>query len=131
MSLCVLKGHLLAEELLTEYISTRLPHFEHLQIDRNHWGFANKLELAASVSSNQHHDVWVWGALKKLNSLRNKLSHGLEPTGLDQSVQDFQQAVKPHAPSKFQGKEVTIYGYVLFTVSGLFVVFKSSEGKIA
>ncbi len=131
ISLAILKGHLLAEEILADYISIKIKHSEHLRLEKNHWGFANKVELASALASDQHHDVWVWTALKKLNALRNKLSHGLEPKGLDKAISEFKKAVKPYSPSQYKGKEVTIYGYVLFTVSGLFVVVKTEEGLIA
>lgn len=130
ISLPVLKGHLLAEELMSDYISAQVSHPEHLRLSDNHWGFANKIELASALASEQNHDVWVWTALKKLNALRNKLSHGLEPKNLEKTITAFQSSVAPHAPSRYQGSEITIYGYVLFAVSGLFVVIKSEGGGI-
>lgn len=130
ISLAVLKGHLLAEELLADYISYKVNYPEHLKLENNHWNFANKIELAASLASDQHHDIWVWHALKKLNTLRNKLSHGLEPKGLDQIISDFQYSITPHVPKLYQDKEITTYECVLFTVTGLFIVIKSDEGKI-
>jgi len=131
ISLPVLKAHLLAEELLSDYISLKVGHPEHLQLEKNHWSFANKVELASSLASDQHHNIWVWTALKKLNTLRNKLSHGLEPKGVENTIDEFKNAVAPHAPDRYQGRKITIYGYILFAVSGLFIVIKSEEGKIA
>lgn len=130
ISLPVLKGHLLAEEILADYISIKIKHSEHLRLEKNHWGFANKVELASALANDQHHDVWVWKALKKLNTLRNTLSHGLEPKGLEKAILEFRSTVEPHAPARYRDEEISIYGCVLFAVSGLFVVVKSEEGKI-
>jgi hypothetical protein len=129
-SLVVLKGHLLAEEILGDFISTKVSYPEHLRLTENHWGFSNKVELASSLARNDHHDIWVWHALKKLNSLRNKLSHSLEPKGLEKVINDLRVAVSPHAPQRFSNGELTVYGCVLLTVSGLFVVVKSEGGAI-
>ncbi|PVV12197.1 MAG: hypothetical protein B6D77_05845 [gamma proteobacterium symbiont of Ctena orbiculata] len=87
--------------------------------------------MASALASDQHHDVWVWTALKKLNALRNKLSHGLEPKGVDKVIFEFRCAVEPHAPNRYKGEEITVYGCVLFAVSGLFVVAKAEEVKLA
>ena len=130
ISLPVLKGHLLAEELLTHYVSCKVSHPKHLRLTDNHWGFANKVELASSLASNEHHDVWVWSALKKLNALRNRLSHSLESKGLDKLISDFCNSVKPHTPKRYQGEKITVYGCVLFAVTGLLIVIKAEEGKI-
>jgi len=131
ISLLILKGHLLAEELLVDYIIRNIAHSEHINFEKSYWSFINKIELASSISNNQYHDVWVWTSLKKLNSLRNKISHGLEPKGLEKVILDFESSVKPHAPSKYKEQEVTLYGYVLFVVTGLFIVVKTVEGEMA
>lgn len=130
ITLPILKAHLLAEELLSDYISSKVGHPEHLCLANNHWGFKNKVELASSLANNEHHDVWVWTALKKLNTLRNKLSHGLEPKNLATTIDIFKSSVVPHAPSHYRESEITIYHSVLFAVAGLFVVIKSEEEKL-
>ncbi|MEW8288225.1 MAG: hypothetical protein AB2697_19775 [Candidatus Thiodiazotropha endolucinida] len=129
-SLVILKGHLLSEEILGDFISTKVAHPDHLHLEDGRWGFAKKVELAASMSNKDNHDKWVWSALKKLNSLRNKYSHSLEPKGLDIAISEFRFFVSPHSPRRYLKGELTLYGCVLLTVTGLFVVAKSEDGEI-
>ncbi len=130
ISLPILKAHLLAEELLSDYIHLKVKHPKHLQLEKNHWSFINKLELASSLANDQLQNMWIWTALNKLNALRNRLSHSLEPKDIEKKINEFKEAVNPYAPNRYKENEITIYGYVLFVVSGLFIAIKSEEGKI-
>jgi len=130
ISLPILKGHLLAEEIMTDFIISQIDHSEHLNLTKSYWSFVNKVELASSLSNDCSHDKWIWSSLKRLNSLRNKLSHGLEPEGLNKKIQSFYESVEPNVLDQKQKDEDKIYRYVLYTVSGLFIIIKSIEGKI-
>jgi hypothetical protein len=73
--LVVLKGHLLIEELLDEIISKFVFHPAYL--DSARLGFAQKLQIARSMSLDEHSNN-MWEIAIKLNSLRNELAHELE-----------------------------------------------------
>ena len=124
-ALVILKGHLLAEEILTEYIVRKIKHSEHLSLTDNHWGFVNKLELAWALSSDKHHQMWIWSSLKKLNAVRNKYSHSLEPKGVDKISKDLHDSISLNVPGKFHGAELSIYGCVVLLVSSLFTIVNS------
>ena len=130
-SLCVLKGHLISEEIVSDYIRFKLSHPEHISFEGSTWKYINKLELAASLSSDQNHDKWVWSSLKKLNKIRNNMSHSLEPKNLSRDRDDFFKSVKPHLPERYKGVELNMYSAVLFSVSGLFVVYQSERSLLA
>lgn len=72
----VLKGHLVAEDLMNKGLRAFLLHEEHL--DKARLGFAQKIELCRgiSLSDNQNN---MWNLLQKINKVRNVLSHSLDP----------------------------------------------------
>src|SRR3990167_866653 len=90
--LVVLKGHLLAEEILENLIKAkcRKPEaLENIEI-----GFFLKVKLARALVGDTHPNGIifpdaVWGMLEALNSLRNELAHALEPKKLDAKIQRF------------------------------------------
>ena len=89
-TLLVLKGHLLVEHLLTEFIRSKLPqsnHFENAQLR-----FPQKAALARSMGPLGPAD-WTWTALDKLNSVRNSLAHNLEHPKADERLRQFIDSV--------------------------------------
>jgi hypothetical protein len=72
----VLKGHLLAEDLLRSYCEEKLPrpHF----ILESRLQFTTVMNLTRSLSDADG-ETWTWTALERLNDLRNRLAHNLEP----------------------------------------------------
>ncbi|EMD1174382.1 hypothetical protein VP758_000879 [Vibrio harveyi] len=94
LTLKILKGHLLAEEALRELFHLQLRKPEALKGNQG-----TSLEchqviclLEAMLPKNEKID-WVWVATKKLNSLRNKLAHNLEPSGMQHKVDDLTKYV--------------------------------------
>lgn len=84
--LIVLKGHLLVEELMREYCANRIPNPSHLDAAR--LTFIQILCLSQALSENDG-PHWLWGAARKLNSLRNMLAHRLAPEGFDDKRKEF------------------------------------------
>lgn len=79
LSLIVLKGHLLIEEMLIDIRDKLLPHAEYL--DSVKISFNQLLHVVRSAIESKHdHNSWV--LIIELNRLRNKLVHNLEPPKL-------------------------------------------------
>jgi hypothetical protein len=74
-ALIILKGHLVIEERLTSVIEKFVFHPEHLEQAR--LTFAHKLAIARSLSLDEDKNS-MWSLIKKLNALRNTLSHSLD-----------------------------------------------------
>src|SRR5258708_10708533 len=86
--LAVLKAHLLVEEQLWAVVSARLRLNEQL-LGRFKNRFQSSRDIALIAETlvppedvGFHKAEWVWEAIEKLNSLRNRLAHQLEPTGI-------------------------------------------------
>jgi len=96
VSLVVFNGHLLTEELLRDFLRSKVRHPSHLSDARLTYAQCVHLARALSTDSND----WVWAALEKLNVIRNKLSHALEPGNLEDSVNQFLDFVHSHVPKE-------------------------------
>ena len=86
----VLKGHLLVEHLLTEFICSKLPQpgfLENAQLR-----FPQRAALARSLGPLGPSD-WVWSALDKVNSVRNALAHNLEHPRAENCLRQFIESV--------------------------------------
>jgi hypothetical protein len=112
-TLQALKGHLITEELLREMFSILLPFPDALK-GANGTSFECHqvicLVEAIGPSSQDMPWAWVWGAAKKLNSIRNNLAHKLSPNGLENKVADFIECVMLHNPQivEFQKSRKTL-----------------------
>ncbi len=73
LTLVVLKGHLLIEELLVDLVHLALPHAEYLEPARLSF---HQLACVARASLPQASDP-AWELVLSLNSLRNDLAHNL------------------------------------------------------
>jgi len=85
LSLAVLKGHLLIEEMLAEVITSLLPHPEF--IDKR-LGFDRKLAFARAVSWDQQNNH-IWDLVQAINNLRNDLAHNLDSPKLTTKLARF------------------------------------------
>ena len=121
VSLIVLKGHLLTEELLREFLHSKVLHPSPLRDARLR--YIQCVHLARSLSTDP--GDWVWDALDRLNVIRNKLSHALEPTGLDDAINAFGELVRRNDPRELPDtREIpaelrelfTPLGFALFSV---------------
>ncbi|MFJ4116998.1 hypothetical protein ACIPV9_11370 [Pseudomonas psychrophila] len=95
-TLVVLKGHLLAEEILENLIKSKcqLPEV----LDDIEIGFFLKIKIARALIGDSHPNGLIlpdriWGMLEALNSLRNELAHALEPKKLEAKIQRFISSV--------------------------------------
>jgi hypothetical protein len=79
VSLIVLKGHLLIEEMLIDIRDKLLPHAEYL--DSVNISFNQLLHVIRSAIESKH-DHKSWDLIIEFNKLRNKLIHNLEPPKL-------------------------------------------------
>lgn len=85
-TLVVLKGHLLIEEMLREFVSK---HFhDPQQLTDARLTFHQCLCLARAIETDQLREK-LWRTVERLNTLRNKLAHSLEPKELDKYVKEF------------------------------------------
>ena len=75
LTLAVLKGHLLVEEVLEEVVVAHCKNPGLIQ--EQQVNFATKLLFARALTGAEELTV-VWSACKRLNSLRNALAHKLE-----------------------------------------------------
>lgn len=83
----VLKAHLLAEEVLYEFLQSQAHQPKYIEEVR--LSFAQCISLAKAFHRFSRPDWWAWSALSKLNSLRNLLAHNLEPTNTKEKIVDF------------------------------------------
>ena len=93
MTLLILKGHLLIEELLRQLLDQALVKPGALKDARLE---THQCICLAEALFSDRLPAWLWEALKKLNGARNKLAHTLEPVGFEQKVNDFQAYVEQH-----------------------------------
>ena len=87
LTLVVLKGHLLIEELLVELGHLALPHAEYLDADRLSF---HQLACVVRASVPRESDP-AWELILSLNSLRNDLAHNLESSKRDARLQQIFQ----------------------------------------
>jgi hypothetical protein len=85
--LVVLKGHLLSEEIMHELLRKKLSHPEYISGAR--LTYAQTVSVCQAVADDGRHDKWIWGGLKKLNSIRNNYSHSLETTNIQTKELDL------------------------------------------
>ena len=114
----ILKGHLLLEEAMTEWIDAEIESSNPLNIDPKKLSFSAKLNLLWALSKSSVNDE-EWLGIKQLNLLRNKMSHSLEPKGLEQEILKLQRAILPlssFTSSDFEGKELE------FSIAWLYVI---------
>jgi len=79
LSLIVLKGHLLIEEMLIDIRDKLLPHAEYLK--PVNLKFNQLLHVIRSAIESKH-DHKSWDLIVEFNKLRNNLAHNLEPPKL-------------------------------------------------
>ncbi|WP_157353555.1 hypothetical protein [Aromatoleum toluclasticum] len=90
MTLMILKGHLLIEEQISILIKNRTPNPSALE--KAELTSLQQICLAEALVeevSTDRTDRWLWPAIKKLNTLRNKIAHNLSETGITDRIVDF------------------------------------------
>ena len=130
----ILKAHLLFEELLRAFLSRTLPHPEALEGSRLTFLQLLSVAQACSAAQNNH---WCWIGLKKLNKLRNMLSHETTPKDLADKTNDYVKFITdnsgiplPAPPTTSSPSNSAQHGYLsvdLVTV-GLYYYFSNTLG---
>jgi len=108
--LVVLKGHLLIEELLSEWVQLALdkstcPVGIHVT-DRT--SFHHKLTVGWCLLGNDMEE-YVWISLKLLNEIRNKMAHRVVPAGVEEMKEELINVLLPRSPYEerdYGGKEL-------------------------
>ncbi len=88
--LLVLKGHLLIERLLENYLVLNLPNSR--ELDDARFTFAHKLAVTAALCKDQEAKP-LWKSIRLLNNLRNELSHQLESSRKESLTLEFIRSV--------------------------------------
>lgn len=83
VSLLVLRGHLLIEELLEKIITNIVAHKEIL--DKANLSFYTKATIARAMCWDQHENE-MWELIFVFNTLRNELAHSLNSENTDKKI---------------------------------------------
>jgi len=86
-TLVILKGQLLMEKLIREFIDSRLPNPSAL--GKQQFTAAQCISIAQSMCLDNTEPNWLWSQVKELNSIRNKLAHNLENENIDKRISNF------------------------------------------
>ncbi len=119
LTLIILKGHLLVEELLERILNTIACSPEALVNAR--LSFSQKAFLARALSWDEDTDAF-WDLLSALNPLRNDLAHSLEPQKLDDHVQNFIgkfRAVQPPDWKHYDDPSLSTFDKIRYAIVGL------------
>ena len=90
----ILKGHLLAEEEMLNYIKRAMPN--PISITEERFSFYQLIQIVKAMRPTGA-DLWLWEALQKLNSLRNEMAHNLQPQGFDRRVKQLIKIIEQKA----------------------------------
>ncbi|TZF81994.1 hypothetical protein FW784_13445 [Lysobacter lacus] len=94
MTLQVLKGHLLVEELIREIFGLLLTFPDALRGERGtRFECHQVICLVQAISPHSASEPWIWDAAKRLNGIRNDLAHNLEPRAVDEKIKSLIQFV--------------------------------------
>ncbi|MDY6992789.1 MAG: hypothetical protein SVR94_09335 [Pseudomonadota bacterium] len=96
-TLIVLKGHLLLEDLMSEYCSSKVE--DEKPFNEARLSFAQLICMVKAMQKIKPSE-WVWPAVKKVNALRNKLAHKLTPKDYEKSRDEFIDFVKKSQESE-------------------------------
>ena len=84
----VLKAHILVERFLIQFLKSNSKNGTIL--DESRFTFRHLLSIVR-LQYNPKEKLWLWGILKKLNTLRNKYAHVLETEEIDTEIRVFQR----------------------------------------
>ena len=97
LTLVILKGHLIVEEEVNTALAARASVPNHLRDAKLE--FDQLLSITKAFYFKEEHG-WVWGGIKKLNSIRNLLAHNMEPPDLGARINEFLELVEGHINSE-------------------------------
>ena len=120
----LLKGHLIAEELITTAIEAycREPHY----LSQAKLRFGQRVALLRALERIPSAPQTFWDAVLLLNKLRNELAHNLEQERVPALSAKFVTMLEKyrrqgHFPKPFDGREALIQA-LYFTLGGLEVI---------
>jgi hypothetical protein len=87
LSLTVLKGHLLVEELLSVLVQSAVKYPR--AIEEANLGFYQLASMAKALVYEEGDLGSIWDSIFALNQLRNSLAHNLEPPDLEKRLRRF------------------------------------------
>ena len=119
----ILKGHLLVEEQLFELIAVEAEKPQALKDSR--LTFHQTLCIAESLLWHKDSE-WVWSSCRKLNSIRNSLSHELEPSNLDKNIKEFLSIVEKRYPPHGRNQVKKNQSTRLLTAIGMVYAYLSA-----
>jgi len=107
----ILKGHLVAEDLMNQAIESFVLHGEYIENARLQ--FHQKLEFCKSISLSDDNNN-MWNLIKKINVVRNALSHSLDEERRLKAIQSlksiYDQEFDPETRKKnIKGSASLIY----------------------
>lgn len=90
-TLIILKGQLLLERLVRQFVRSRLPNKRAFHDDS--FRFSQCIEIGESMCLPNKETEWMWRQIKDLSSIRNELAHNLIYANADARVKSFVAAV--------------------------------------
>jgi hypothetical protein len=129
LTLQLLKGHLLVEEIVRDLLRIQLLNPDSLSGDKGaSFDCHQCICLVEATRIKEENIYWVWSAAKKLNKIRNDLAHSLEPAGIDDRIKDLIELVGSQSPH-FKGTgikgNIPIYTQVHMAILGLATALSS------
>lgn len=85
--LIILKGHLLIERLVRQFITYRL--LNPKAFEKCVFNASQCIAIAESMCLENEEPAWLWRQVKDLNSIRNKLAHNLDVENIEQRIKSF------------------------------------------
>jgi hypothetical protein len=92
-TMIILKGHLLVEETLSEILKYTLKESNPMTIKIHNMMFSQKANLVWALKHDKM-KLNVWPSLKRLNTIRYKMAHSLEPSDIDALIEVFVKGVE-------------------------------------
>lgn len=115
IEMTILKGHLLAEIKMKEYIEKFMPNPTGFMSSKR-WTFAELVYISKALCKSKN---IIWVSLKNLNLLRNKLAHDLDDKIFKKAIESFLM----NEPKKFykneSNNEPDIHKHMVYIFSSL------------
>jgi hypothetical protein len=126
IALIILKGHLLVEQRVREFVESRLSTPGALSSARltSH----QLICLAEAMCLANPEPIWLWATVRELNSLRNSLAHNLAPAGIQDRIDQFLDFY--HERHSVQGGLINCIGNLYAQVVALAAIAMESEFQI-
>ena len=88
ITLLILKGHLLIEKQIRKFVFLHFANQDPFK--QTKFEVSQVIALAEGFCDpNSEETMRLWACIKKLNKIRNYLSHQIDPKGIDDRIKDF------------------------------------------